>query len=69
MGLPVRVEGGAALYVRPTISYRTEKWWVALTVTPQVWCKNYDGNPDNSTHLDLVNNEKLQVRLIIGFEL
>lgn len=59
----------AAAYVGPAVSYRTEKWWAALSVTPQVWGKNYDGNPDGNTHLDLAHNERLQVRLIIGIDL
>lgn len=58
-----------ALYVGPTLSYRTDKWWAALSVMPQVWGENYNGNPDNNTHLDLDHNERLNVRLIIGIDL
>jgi hypothetical protein len=58
-----------ALYVGPTVSYRAEKWWFALTVMPQVWGENYHGNPDNNTHLDLLHNERLNFRFIVGIDL
>ena len=58
-----------AVFVGPTVSYRTEKWWAALSVMPQVWGKNHDGNPDGNIHLDLDHNERLNVRLIIGIDL
>lgn len=58
-----------ALYIGPTLRYRTEDWWAALTVMPQVWGENYGGNLDNNTHLDLVHNERLNVRLIFGIDL
>jgi hypothetical protein len=55
-----------AVHVGPVVSYRQEKWWAALTVMPQVWGKNFDGNPDNNTHLDLAHNERVNVRLLVG---
>jgi hypothetical protein len=58
-----------ALYVGPTVSYRADKWWLALSVMPQAWGKNYDGNPDNNTSLDLDHNERMNVRLLLGFDL
>jgi hypothetical protein len=58
-----------AVYVGPTISYRTDKWWAGLSIMPQVWGRNYDGNPDGNPHLDLDHNERLNVRLIIGIDL
>ncbi|MDB6032176.1 MAG: hypothetical protein JWM16_2514 [Verrucomicrobiales bacterium] len=56
-----------AVHVGPVVSYRQEKWWAALTVLPQVWGKNFDGNPDNNRHLDLAHNEKVNIRLLFGF--
>jgi hypothetical protein len=56
-----------AVHVGPVVSYRQEKWWAALTIMPQVWGKNFDGNPDNNRHLDLAHNEKVNVRLLFGF--
>lgn len=58
-----------AVFIGPTVSYRTEKWWAAFSIAPQVWGENYGGNPDGNTHLDLAHNERLQVRLIIGIDL
>jgi len=58
-----------AVYVGPVVSYRTDRWWAALSVMPQVWGKNYGGNPDGNTHLDLDHNERMNVRLIIGVDL
>jgi hypothetical protein len=58
-----------AIFVGPTVSYHTDKWWLALSVMPQVWGCNYGGNPDNNTHLDLDHNERLNVRFIIGIDL
>lgn len=58
-----------AIYVGPTVSYRTEGWWAALSVMPQVWGNNYGSNPDGNSHLDLDHNERLNVRLLIGIDL
>jgi hypothetical protein len=58
-----------ALYVGPVISYRTDKWWLALTVMPQVYGVNYGGNPDHNTSLDLAHNEKFHVRVLFGINL
>jgi hypothetical protein len=57
-----------ALFLGPAFSYRQEKWWAALTVLPQVWGKNYDGGGDGSARLDLVHNEKVNIRLLFGLE-
>lgn len=59
----------AVIYVGPTVSYRNEKWWAALTIAPQVWGRNYDGNADNNRSLDLEHNERVQVRFMIGIDL
>jgi hypothetical protein len=56
-----------ALYVGPVVSYRQEKWWGALTVMPQVWGKNFDGNPDDDRWLELEDHELVNIRLILGF--
>ena len=57
------------IYVGPTVSYRNDKWWAALTIAPQVWGRNYDGNADNNRSLDLEHNERIQLRFIIGIDL
>jgi hypothetical protein len=55
-----------AIYVGPVISYRQEKWWAALTVMPQV-CGWNENETDGSDSLDLNHNEKLNIRLLFGF--
>ena len=78
LGLEARVKSEIVEYknwentvinVGPTLTYRTEKWWAALTVMPQVRGWNHDGNADNNTHLDLEHNERIQVRFVIGIDL
>jgi hypothetical protein len=56
-----------AVYVGPVVTYRQEKWWAALTVMPQVYGANFDGNPDGNVHLDLEGHERWNIRLILGF--
>jgi hypothetical protein len=59
----------SALYVGPAISYRKERFWAALSILPQVWGYNYEGNPDGDTGRDLADNEALLIRLILAFDL
>jgi len=56
-----------SLHFGPVLSYHQEKWWGALTVLPQIWGKNYDGGGDGKAAMDLVHNEKVAIRLILGF--
>lgn len=58
-----------AIYVGPVLSYRSEKWWAALTVLPQVFGRNWDGADDDARNLDLVHNERVNIRFIVGFDL
>ena len=55
-----------ALYAGPVVSYRQENWWATLTVMPQLYGKNFEGNPDGNTSLVLDEQERLNVRLIFG---
>jgi hypothetical protein len=55
-----------ALFLGPVVSYRQEKWWVALTVMPQIYGWNKDSSQDGNPHLELVDHEKLNVRLLFG---
>lgn len=57
---------GYALYLGPCVSYRRERWWAALTVMPQVYGANFDGNPDRDTNLDLAAHERWNIRLLVG---
>ena len=56
-----------ALFVGPVVNYRQEKWWATLSVLPQVYGRNFLGNPDNARNLDLAGHERVNVRLILGF--
>jgi hypothetical protein len=55
-----------ALFVGPVLSYRQEKWWAALTVMPQIFGANFNGNPGGHSFLELEAHERLNVRLLIG---
>lgn len=55
-----------ALYLGPVVSYRREKWWAALTVMPQIFGANFDGDPDGNRHLELEGHERLNIRFLIG---
>src|SRR5437899_1791767 len=58
-----------ALFLGPVVSYRQEKWWVALTIMPQIYGVNFRENPDGNQHLDLEGHERVNIRLIIGISL
>ncbi len=58
---------GYAFYLGPVLSYRRDRWWAALTVMPQIYGANFEGNPDRNTHLDLDGHEKVNMRLLFGF--
>lgn len=55
-----------ALFIGPVVSYHQEKWWMALTVLPQVHGWNHIGNPDNDSSFELKNHERLNIRLLFG---
>src|ERR1051325_3056202 len=58
-----------AIYLGPVVSYRSEKWWATMTVMPQVFGRNWEGVNDGAHNLDLVHNERVNIRLLIGFDL
>ena len=58
-----------AFFLGPVVNYRRERWWATLTVLPQIYGANFDGNPDKNTSLDLEGHERLNIRLLIGFSL
>ncbi len=61
-----RIWENTALFVGPVVSYRQEKWWAALTVMPQVFGANFNGNPGGDQHLELEAHERVNIRLLIG---
>jgi hypothetical protein len=56
-----------ALYIGPVATYRLDKWWATLTVMPQVFGANFNGNPGGNNWLELEGHERWNVRLILGF--
>jgi hypothetical protein len=56
---------GGAVYVGPVVSYVRPTWWVALSVMPQV-AGFGSGTVDG---LELDEHERLNVRLLVGFDL
>lgn len=56
-----------AFFLGPVVSYRQEKWWATLTVLPQIYGANFNGNPDRNTSLVLDEHERVNVRLLLGF--
>jgi hypothetical protein len=57
----------SALFLGPVLSYRHEKWWAALTVMPQIYGWNNSASQDGNNHLELNDHEKVNVRLLVGF--
>jgi hypothetical protein len=55
-----------AVFVGPVVTYTQEKWWATLTVMPQVWGKNFQGDSDSETGLELEGHERVNARLILG---
>lgn len=58
-----------AIFVGPVVNYRQEKWWVTLSFMPQVFGRNYTGEPDGYRNLELEGHERYTVRLLIGISL
>ncbi len=57
----------SALFLGPVLSFRQEKWWAALTVLPQIQGWNDPSSRDGHPHLELRDHEKVNIRLLIGF--
>ena len=60
------VYGVLGLFLGPAINYRQEKWWVTLSVLPQIYGANFSGDPDHDHHFELEGHERVNVRLIFG---
>jgi len=55
-----------AVFIGPVVTYTQEKWWATLTVLPQIYGNNFQGNPDANHKLELEGHERVDVRLILG---
>jgi hypothetical protein len=58
----------SALFAGPVVSYSAETWWAALTVLPQI-AKLKGSEADEGNDLVLSELEKVEVRLLMGFDL
>jgi hypothetical protein len=54
----------SALFIGPTVSYARQGWWVAASVLPQL--RALAGASQG--HLDLVEHERVEVRILFGLE-
>jgi len=61
-----RIWENTALFAGPVLGYRQEKWWSALTVMPQIFGANFNGDPDGHHNLELEGHERVNIRLLIG---
>lgn len=62
-GLYLESQNSSAWYLGPAVEYDRDEWWVTLTFLPQL-----AGTPDTYHGLELVDHERVEVRLIVGFE-
>jgi hypothetical protein len=53
-------------FLGPAISYRQEKWWAALSILPQIYGVNFQGEPDGNSSFVLDEHERVNARLIFG---
>lgn len=53
-----------AIYLGPTVSLQTEKFYFVINFLAQL-----DGSPSSHNNLDLIGHEKFEVRTILGIEL
>ncbi len=58
----------SAVFAGPTLAYRTEGWWMTLTVLPQVYAFKTEPGSTHK-HLELRGHERLETRLLFSFEL
>lgn len=61
-GLGFNSQENNAYFVGPNLHYGTGRWWATLTVMPQV-----AGRPETRSGLNLKDHERVQVRLIAGY--
>lgn len=55
----------SALFLGPVLSYAGESWWTTVTILPQV--KGLEGATKDG--LDLADHERVEIRILLGFDL
>jgi hypothetical protein len=63
-----RVWENAALFAGPTLAYHRARWQAVLAVLPQVHGWNSSRAPDGSRSFELLDHERLNVRLLVGID-
>jgi len=61
-----RIWENTAFFLGPVINYRQERWWVTLSILPQLFGANFADNADGDHHFELEGHERLNIRLIAG---
>jgi hypothetical protein len=56
-----------AFYLGPVLTYRQDRWWATFTVMPQIFGANFSEDVDSDRHFELEGHERLNIRLIAGF--
>ena len=69
---PPGIEGGGtygAFFAGPSLSYAGPNWWSAISVMPQIAGSTKSESGVVSTDkLELIEHEKLEVRILLAFE-
>jgi len=65
---------GSAFFAGPVVAYAQDTWWTGLTILPQIAAiKPEEEAPlppgEEESALDLEHHERLEVRLLLGFQL
>ncbi len=55
-----------AFFVGPVFTFTQERWWATFTVLPQLFGRNFHGDPDGERNLVLDEQERVNARLILG---
>ena len=57
-----------AVYLGPVLCYKRRNWFATMSVMPQIYGANFTGNPDHNSHLELEGHERVNARLVFGFD-
>jgi len=57
-----------AVYLGPVVCYKRAGWFATLSVMPQIFGANFTGDPDGDPAFEFEGHERLNVRLIFGFD-
>lgn len=60
---------GGALFGGPVVAYASKSWWGTLSLTPQLRGFKSSAHRDEPEVLELHENERFQLRLLVGFHL